>query len=60
MLPESRIRSSGRMSAPFHEPASSSSSAAHDKYQVRLRFGAGTTAGVRRWTFSVVDMVVGG
>src|SRR3990167_11262641 len=60
MLPESRIRSSGRMSAPVHEPASSSKSAAQDRYQVRLRLGAGTTAGVRRWTLSVVDIVVGG
>ena len=42
MLPESRTRSSGRMSAPFQEPANKANIKAQSKYQVRLRLGAAT------------------
>lgn len=44
MLPESRINSAGRMSAPFQEAASNKSKKAHDMYQVRLRLGAAVWA----------------
>lgn len=42
MLPESLTRSSGRMSAPFQEPANKANIKAQSKYQVRLRLGAAT------------------
>ena len=42
MLPESLSKSSGRMSAPFQEPANKANIKAQSKYQVRLRLGAAT------------------
>ena len=43
MLPESRHKSSGRMSAPFHDAANNASRIAQPKGRIQLRRGAGST-----------------